>query len=400
MGMRHKSESPVTKSPDKVPLLLLPMSLGIGGAETHVVSLAKHLMRRGWEVHVASAGGKLVRELENAGIEHIHAPLDSRSPVNMLKAYRSIDRFAHSRRIGLIHAHARIPAWIAEKICDKLGIPMAMTYHGTFASGAFWRAFTRPGDATIAISEDIRDYTAREFGFPTSSITVIPNGIDLDAFREPSPMEKENARKALLLSGSTPTIVYASRLEDDLTEVARTVIDACGLARARHPNLSLLVAGDGDGLPAVQEHAGRANKEAGRDFARCAGYLQDTFPAYAASDLVIGMSRVALEAMACARPVVIAGPGGIFGPVEPDALDELEDRNYTSRSAPHPLTAERLASEMEAILSDPAAQDSMGRFGRKIIAERHSMELVTSQTEQVYEALLSPISRKSQGTPR
>jgi hypothetical protein len=41
----------------KVPVLLLPMSLGIGGAETQVVSLAKHLKKRGWSVLVASAGG-------------------------------------------------------------------------------------------------------------------------------------------------------------------------------------------------------------------------------------------------------------------------------------------------------------------------------------------------------
>ena len=336
-----------------------------------------------------------MKELERAGIEHLQAPLDSRSPLNMLIAYRAIYRFARARNIGLVHAHARIPAWIAEKLCNKMEIPMAMTYHGTFASGVFWKAFTRPGDATIAISEDIRDYTAREFGFPASSITVIPNGIDLQTFREPTSMEKEEALRALLPPDSSPVVLYASRLEDDLTGVAKTVIDACTLVRATHPSLSLLLAGDGDGLPAVQEHAGRANMIAGRDFVRCSGYLQETFPAYAASDLVVGMSRVALEAMACARPVVIAGPGGIFGPVKPGAEDELEERNYTSRSAPHPLTAERLASEIEAVLRDPAAQGGMGRFGRRLVAERHSMEQVTTQTEQVYEALLSANRRKS-----
>lgn len=380
----------------KVPLLLLPMSLGIGGAETHVVSLAKHLRRRGWDVCVASAGGELVRELNSSGVPHFPAPLDSRSPFRMLGAYRTIDRIARDRRIGLVHAHARIPAWIAEKVCRNLGIPMAMTYHGTFAGGPFWRAFTRKGDATIAVSEDIRDYTQREFGFAASSVTVIPNGIDLEAFRVPSPVETESARKSLLLEQSSgPVVLYASRLEDDLTGVAKAVVDACDMVRAKYPDLLLLIAGDGDGLPAVRQHADSANKIAGRPFVRCTGYLRETFHAYAASDLVVGMSRVALEAMACARPVLIAGPDGIFGAVEQGSEDELEVRNYTSRNAPQPLSAPSLAKEIEDLLNDPAKAKKMGLFGHQIVAQRHSMEQVTTETERVYEALLTGSRRKS-----
>ncbi len=375
------------------------MSLGIGGAETHVVSLAKHLLARGWDVHVASGGGELVRELERSGIEHVAAPLDSRSPASMLQAYRVIGEIVRKRRIGLIHAHARIPAWIAGKVCARRDIPMVMTYHGTFVSGPFWNYFTRPGDATIAVSEDIRDYVVKEFAFNPEGITVIPNGIDLEVFREPSAEDREQARRSLAVRpGASPVALYASRLDGDLVQVAESVIDAVALLRTRYPDIALLLAGDGDGLPAVQERAARANASVGHEIVRCTGYLPDTFPAYAASDLVVGMSRVALEAMASCRPVVIAGPGGIYGPVRPETLDKLEDRNYTSRSAPEALTPQTLASQVDALLADPVLREDLGRFGRETVSRLHSMDQVTDRTEQVYFSLLAARAGKIEGT--
>ena len=51
-------------------ILLSLMQLNIGGAETHVVELAKELKRKGFNVIVTSNGGVYVKELEDAGIKH------------------------------------------------------------------------------------------------------------------------------------------------------------------------------------------------------------------------------------------------------------------------------------------------------------------------------------------
>ena len=48
-------------------ILLSLMQLNIGGAETHVVELAKELKRKGFNVIVTSNGGVYVKELEDAG---------------------------------------------------------------------------------------------------------------------------------------------------------------------------------------------------------------------------------------------------------------------------------------------------------------------------------------------
>ena len=57
-------------------IFMATMGLGIGGAETHIVELAKELKARGHEVVIASNGGVYVAEVEAAGIRHyaVHAP--------------------------------------------------------------------------------------------------------------------------------------------------------------------------------------------------------------------------------------------------------------------------------------------------------------------------------------
>ena len=41
-------------------ILMITMSMGSGGAETHILELSKGLRARGIEIHVASAGGVFV----------------------------------------------------------------------------------------------------------------------------------------------------------------------------------------------------------------------------------------------------------------------------------------------------------------------------------------------------
>ena len=64
-------------------VLLSLMKLDIGGAETHVVELAKELKKRGYNVVVTSNGGVYERELNDAGIKHYMVPLQNKNPRNV-----------------------------------------------------------------------------------------------------------------------------------------------------------------------------------------------------------------------------------------------------------------------------------------------------------------------------
>ena len=67
-------------------ILMATMKMEIGGAETHILELAKELAAQGVDVTVVSAGGVYAKELEAAGIAHVWAPLHTRHPASVLRA--------------------------------------------------------------------------------------------------------------------------------------------------------------------------------------------------------------------------------------------------------------------------------------------------------------------------
>lgn len=375
----------------KLAVLELAMGLDVGGAETHVVSLCRSLVKMGWDVEVASNGGRRVKDLEAAGIVHHQVPLASRNPVEMLKAYRMLRAILKSRHFDIVHAHARIPAWIATRLQKQVSFPLVTTYHWTFASGFPWNLVTRAGDWTIAVSPDIKDYVIREFGFDPDRITVVVNGIDCDEFRPLSLSETEDVRRAFNIPLDAPVIAYASRMTRPLGKVACDAIEAALLLRKDYPGLRVLIAGDGDYLGQVKQVAGEANSRTGGDFVRCLGFVSDMAPFYQVSDVVIGMSRVAMEGMACGKPAIIAGPSGDYGLVTEDNVQALEAVNFTSREAPKPVTPAVLASEIRAVLDSHGTEEA-ARFGLEYVRRHHSVMATTAEVEQVYRRMLEPLS--------
>jgi len=373
----------------KASVLMLPMSLDIGGAETHVISLAKGIQSLGWQVYVASNGGQRVQDLNEAGIPHFAAPLHSRWPLNMARAYRIIYDIINTHRVDLIHAHARIPIWISEKIAVKKSIPLITTYHYPFKSGFPWVHFSRQGNKTIAVSEVIKEYIVREFGFDPEKITVIPNGIDVELFHPENGLRKAKLREKMGISRNTgPVLAYASRLEGDLANAALVAQDAVFSLSRKYPGIMLLVAGDGKDFDSVKARAHEINNANGKETVRCVGFVLDTPSLYAASDIVLGMSRVALESMATGKPVIVFGPGGVFGPASPENVSVLEERNYVSLNAPYPPTSPALSKFIEDLIENPQKRAILGDFGRQTVVEQHSEESVARATERIYCELL------------
>ena len=89
-------------------ILLVTMEMNMGGAETHVLELAKALKNRKHNVFVISAGGKLVDELEKSGVKHIYAPLKDKKINHIITSMKTIKKAIKINNIDVVHAHARI----------------------------------------------------------------------------------------------------------------------------------------------------------------------------------------------------------------------------------------------------------------------------------------------------
>jgi len=163
-------------------IFMATMGLGIGGAETHIVELAKELKARGHEVVIASNGGVYVAEVEEAGIRHYAVPMHRRSVGDMLRSRTLLRRILREERPDIVHAHARIPAFLCGTLQRELGFPFVTSCHGVFQVSGMLKLLSNWGQRTLAVSEDIRDYLIQEYGVPAGHITLTINGIDTEKF--------------------------------------------------------------------------------------------------------------------------------------------------------------------------------------------------------------------------
>ena len=96
-------------------ILLCGASMGIGGAETHMLTLAIGLAERGNKVTVVAERGKLCEELKHHKIKFIRAPLSSDKITDMIKSYKVLWKLIERTDFDIVHAHSRISAFLIGK---------------------------------------------------------------------------------------------------------------------------------------------------------------------------------------------------------------------------------------------------------------------------------------------
>lgn len=159
----------------KIKILMLIDSLDVGGAETHVETLVRELCALGCKVAVASGGGEVARRLGKSGVRHIR--FSGSAPASL---FASIFAIIARENPDVVHAHTRKTAFCAHFACKALGIPLVMTAHARFSMSEPKKLLSKWGDATIAVSRDIKNHLLLNTRLSPNRITVIENGVKIE----------------------------------------------------------------------------------------------------------------------------------------------------------------------------------------------------------------------------
>ncbi len=365
---------------DNCNIMLSLMKLDIGGAETHVVELAKELARRGHNVIVTSNGGVYADELTQAGIKHYTVPLQNKNPFNVIKAFSMLKKIIKEEKIDIVHSHARIPSFILGRLHKKMKFPFVTTAHWVFTTKYGLKYITDWGQQTVAVSEDIKKYLMDNYGISEDNIVVTINGIDTDRFSPDA--DASGIMQEFGLSENDNVIVYVSRMDKSRSLAAKQLIEAVHQLRDKIDNLKLLIVGDGNDFETVKSMA------AGKDYIKLAGGRTDINNLIAAGCLFVGVSRAALEAMAVEKPVIIAGNEGYIGLFDESKLGVGIDTNFCCRGCAE-STAELIKSDIEKFFAmDEQQRRKLGIYGRNLIIENYSVIRMTDDTMKIYERVL------------
>ncbi|HET7468173.1 MAG TPA: glycosyltransferase [Gemmatimonadales bacterium] len=232
-------------------------------------------------------------------------------------------------------------------------------------------------DLHITHSRGIRDSVLRAYAGRSRRVEVVSLGIDLGRFRRDL---ADPARVAEYRGGAEPVVGAIGRLVPQ--KAMHVLIDATPALVAAHPNLRVLIVGDG---PLRAELEARAARLGVAHAVRFAGYQEDVVSAYAAMDVFVlpsrdeGFGLVFLEAMAIGVPVVGTRVIG-----SEDAVDDGVTGLLVPYADPSALTG-----AVRGILESPDLARRLRDTASERVRRVYSREQFAARVEELYRELLA-----------
>lgn len=364
----------------------------LGGVTEHVHGQATELARRGHEVTVVTPNlVKVPRTVDSDVI-----PPETFEVLRLGRAFpfyinraealvswsprlgASLDRLFGERRFDVVHVHNPIGPWLAIMAVRRsrarvtVGTLHSVVRPGHPLLGTFRRPLARHLqrlDACITVSDTVIDSLGPSF--PGQEFVTIPNGINAEFFApDADPLPELRGR---------PTMLFVGRF--DPRNGVGHAIGAFTILKRSHPDLQLVVVGDGPMRPIVE----RLVPDALRDDVVFAGRVNRLRPRYLASSDVLcspcslaSFGMVILEGMSAGVPVVATRLPG-FARVMRDGVDGL--------MVDEPDDDAGFASALDTVLGDPALRARMGAAGRHRALQHFAWPVVVDRLEELYERL-------------
>src|SRR5262245_21708507 len=390
-----------------------------GGMNVYVRELSRELGRRGIDVDIFTrsqnpSAPSVIALDRRVRVINLHtgprAPYDKNWVLTYLPEFVNRVRcFADGQDLhyDLIHSHYWLSGEAALALRRSLGAPVVHMFHtlgalkNRVARGAeeretaqrvaIERKLMQQADTIVAATALDRDQMIEHYGADVGRIAVVPCGVDLARFQ---PHDMAAARGALDLPPPPHRLLLLVGRIEPLKGID-TLIRAVALLIERRPAwrdslTALVVGGGGEGDRAAwnaeQRRLDTLRRELGvADQVRFLGARpQEQLPLlYAAADVVTMPSHyesfgmVALEGLACGRPVVATAAGGPALIIE-DGVSGL---------ITPPSDAVALAVHIERLLADDALRANMGTAARQRAA-RYGWPAVTCSVMQIYRETL------------
>lgn len=241
-------------------------------------------------------------------------------------------------RFDLIHAQHNTTAIMARSVFSDT--PMIMMVHGVLPELEQPPSINIGISRFIAVSEEVGEHLQKQYQIPVSRISIVRNFVDLEKFYCQKPVS-HILKKVLVIS-------------NHYTEDVRKVVE--GAAKK---------------VGASVEHIGMPD----RSVPDTEVYIND-------SDLVISLGRVALQAMACERNVIVYDMHGADGMVDEKNFYELRKCNFSGRAKKMQYTEDDLVKELQKY--DPVR----GKKLRSIVAQENGVDQNIDALEKIYTAVV------------
>ncbi|MDI9313837.1 MAG: glycosyltransferase [Hydrotalea sp.] len=383
---------------NKTILFLLPAMVA-GGVEGFTLEACDAVTARGGRALVASSGGAMVAALKKNGGQHIYVPFKKSwlrflPPLVFLKLYQQ----TKNKKIDLIYAASRTPAWYGWCLAKLLKIPFITGFHGIYSGYDFppkklYNRIMTMGDAIHAVSIFVERHITQIYK-PKKPIAVIYGGVDCNALSPGNITTADRNHAAAVLSTLFPH--YASQriifMPGRVTSLKgqwfllKTFIQLVGQQQHEFDDAVLLLQSVGK-RKSIKQLQTMMRKHHLQNRVGFLPYQENLLPFYDASAVVVNASRrpesfgrTVVEAMALERVTIAPNYGAAVEQIN-DGVNGFLFVAESSGSLGHALQRALLLSEKQ--------QQAIGREARTTVLEKFSLRDKQEQLTKLFAEVIA-----------
>ena len=311
----------------KINVLQVIPKLGYGGAETGCYDIAHYLAEENCGSYIATSGGELLKFVKKNKVGIFKLPVHSKNPVLIFFNALLLAILIISKKINIVHARSRAPAWSCYLACFLTNRVFVTTFHGTYnfknKFKKFYNSIMLRSRLTIAgsnfifghINENYNEYLNKK-----KKLRVIFRGINIDYFSQKniSILKQEKLKKEWNLDSEKFTILMPGRLtswkgQEKFIEALNILIEDYNIT-----NFQAILLGSDQGrkvyskkLHSLVERYSLTKK------VKFIEHCNEMPLAYSISDVVVSASiepeafgRVAVESQSMGKPIIASNIGG------------------------------------------------------------------------------------------
>ncbi len=353
----------------------------VGGGETHIVDLVKHLNKEHFQPVVLSfTDGEMIDTLNDIGVENyvIHS-----EKAFDFSTWKNVKTLMREKEIDLIHIHGTRATSNVYWAAKKLDLPTVYTIHGwsfhddqnALVKNArifFEKWITKKTDCNISVSS-----SNQQTGFkniPGFESVVIHNGIDLVKFN-PDCAKRKNLRNELNIAQNAFVVSFIGRMTAQKDPL--TLIKAFKEIISEYPNAVLLMVGDGE----LKDKAIALTKEFGLEnsviFQKSRADVADILfssDIFCLPSLWEGFPIALLEAMAMRKAVIAT---------EVDGSVEII-QNKKNGILVKPQNIQMLTDAIKELISNNSLKTKLAIAAQQTILNDFDVKNMTKKIEDVY----------------
>ncbi len=367
----------------QIPILIVTTDSQICGTERMILALLRELNRERFEPYLVSmkGPGDLIAEAQAIGVHSLNLEIDAKGKLHGWREWRRVIKKTRPKLIHSYLFHSNLLSRLTKLLNPGVNVISGIRTVYTVEDygrlyGLIERWTHRLDSLYVANSEQGRISAIHTIGLNERNVRMIPNGIDIDPFEEPTEEIRKSIRSEFGFSDQDFVFGIVAQLRP--AKRHDLLIDALKKANTQSPTVRLLIVGGGEREPILRK---QTNALQVHDSVTFAGYRNDArrilrgLDGFVLPSDVEGIPVSVMEAMEAGLPVIATRVGGVPDLIEDGVSGCLIDMGGV----------DALTQWLVRISTDKAFCAQLGAAARERLISEFSVEQMARRFEALYE---------------